>query len=37
MEMGGYGCRHRADWITDDLAKKKKDSADIEFLGLDRL
>lgn len=24
IDMGGYGCRHRADFITDDLAKAKK-------------
>lgn len=24
INMGGYGCKHRADWITDELAKDSK-------------
>ena len=24
IDMGGYGCKHRPDWITEDIAKKIK-------------
>lgn len=24
IDMGGYGCRHRPDWITEDLARLKR-------------